>query len=61
MSQGIRLLYGHSTAKELLHVEITSGNANDHIDDPERWSAEAYCTNANFQGKKTILILFINR
>ncbi|KAL4073647.1 histidine kinase-like ATPase [Scleroderma yunnanense] len=60
VSQAIRLLYGHSIAKELLHVEITSENHRLDIDDPERWSAEAYCTSANFQGKKTVLILFIN-
>ncbi|KAG0700603.1 DNA mismatch repair protein [Suillus ampliporus] len=57
-------LYGHSIAKELLHA-TTSSISNDSTevddeDDPESWSAEAYFTNANYQGKKTALLLFIN-
>ncbi|KAG6334470.1 hypothetical protein ID866_4618 [Astraeus odoratus] len=60
VSQAIRLLYGHAIAKELLHVEIAPEKAKDDVDDPERWSAEAYCTSANYQGKKTNLLLFIN-
>ncbi|KAG1903457.1 histidine kinase-like ATPase [Suillus fuscotomentosus] len=48
-SQAIRQLYGHSIAKELLHVTASSA-----------WSADAYFTNANYQGKKIALLLFIN-
>lgn len=33
----------------------------DDTDDPEAWSAEVYFTNANYQGKKTAFLLFINR
>lgn len=64
-SLAIRHLYGHSIAKELLHV-TTSSKSNGSteegdVDDPEAWSAEAYFTNANYQGKKTAFLLFINR
>ncbi|KAI6001571.1 histidine kinase-like ATPase [Pisolithus orientalis] len=59
--QAIRSLYGHAIAKELLRVDVTSEQSKDGIDDPERWSAEAYCTNANFQAKKMVFLLFINR
>ncbi|KAG1885385.1 histidine kinase-like ATPase [Suillus subluteus] len=63
-SQAIRHLYGHSIAKELLHVTASSVSDDstdmDDSEDPEAWSAEAYCTNANYQGKKTALLLFIN-
>ncbi|KAI6158071.1 histidine kinase-like ATPase [Pisolithus tinctorius] len=58
--QAIRSLYGHAIAKELLRVDVTSEQSKDGIDDPERWSAEAYCTNANFQAKKMVFLLFIN-
>lgn len=30
-------------------------------DDPEAWHAEAYITNANYQAKKMVFLLFINR
>ena len=30
-------------------------------DQPESWSAEAYFTNANYQAKKIVFLLFINR
>lgn len=53
-SQAIRQLYGHSIAKELLHVTASSVS-DDHMDDsedPEAWSAEAYFTNVNYQGKE---------
>ncbi|EPQ53579.1 DNA mismatch repair protein MutL [Gloeophyllum trabeum ATCC 11539] len=50
--QAIRLLYGHSVAKELIHVS--------EQDDPEAWSAEAYVTSASYQAKKIVLLLFIN-
>ncbi|KAF8660765.1 hypothetical protein AX16_001559 [Volvariella volvacea WC 439] len=62
----IRLLYGHTIAKELLHVKVSSKSGGDgqsaihHNDDPEAWAAEAHFTNANYQGKKTVFLLFIN-
>jgi DNA mismatch repair protein MLH1 len=75
--QAIRLLYGHSIAKELLHEIVSSGakpkrntgkhaNADDDDgdedeEDAESWSAEAYFTNANYQAKKIVFLLFINR
>jgi DNA mismatch repair protein MLH1 len=31
------------------------------VDDPEAWTAEAHITNANYQAKKMIFLLFINR
>ncbi|KAH7882438.1 histidine kinase-like ATPase [Phlebopus sp. FC_14] len=63
VSQAIRLLYGHTIGKELLHVRTSSSRtygAANTIDDPENWSAEAYCTSANYQAKKTVFLLFIN-
>jgi len=30
-------------------------------DDPESWKAEAHITNVNYQAKKMIFLLFINR
>jgi DNA mismatch repair protein MLH1 len=64
-SQAIRQLYGHSIAKELLHVTVSSVSDDstdmDDSEDPEAWSAEAHFTNVNYQGKKTALLLFINR
>lgn len=33
----------------------------DGIDDPESWHAEAHITNANYQAKKMVFLLFINR
>lgn len=44
----------------------TGGSAEDDAmtevsDDPERWSADAYCTSANYKAKKTVFLLFINR
>jgi DNA mismatch repair protein MLH1 len=69
VGQAIRLLYGHSIGKELLHVESscrTGGSSSRDTsagdpDDSERWSAEAYCTSPNYQAKKTVFLLFINR
>ncbi|KAF8907538.1 histidine kinase-like ATPase [Mucidula mucida] len=56
-SQAIRMLYGHSIAKELLSADVSSLGENDK---PESWKAEAHFTNANYQSKKTIFLLFIN-
>lgn len=65
----IRLLYGHSIAKELLNVSISSRDEDDRAvdesmaddDDAESWTADAYITNANYQAKKMVFLLFINR
>jgi DNA mismatch repair protein MLH1 len=65
-------LYGHSIAKELLHETVSSAKPKrntgkdddadeDEDDDSESWSAEAYFTNANYQAKKMVFLLFINR
>ena len=68
--QVIRLLYGQSIAKELLHTIISSpkkssGCEDDEDDEdrdnPESWTAEAHFTNVNYQAKKLVLLLFINR
>ncbi|KZP14929.1 DNA mismatch repair protein MutL [Athelia psychrophila] len=64
--QTIRLLYGPSIGKELLHATAKSTNkrkrrnADEDADDPESWSAQAHFTNANYQGKKMVFLLFIN-
>jgi DNA mismatch repair protein MLH1 len=34
---------------------------SNEVDDPEAWRAEAHITNANYQAKKMIFLLFINR
>jgi DNA mismatch repair protein MLH1 len=71
-------LYGHSIAKELLNLKLSSTKGKerpqneddmdvteDHEveppDQPESWSAEVYATNANYQAKKFVFLLFINR
>ena len=33
----------------------------DDIDDAESWNAVSYFTNANYQAKKIVFLLFINR
>lgn len=66
--QAIKLLYGHTIANELIHVNVTSLGATDtdesmDVDDEEEeesWKAEVYFTNANYQAKKTNFLLFIN-
>lgn len=72
--QAIRLLYGQTLAKELLHVSVPpsskgkgKASAQDHASDDEdvdvddSWNAEAHFTNANYQAKKMTFLLFINR
>ncbi|TBU41715.1 DNA binding protein [Dichomitus squalens] len=74
--QAIQLLYGQTLAKELLNVSVSSdkgkgkGKAratspiqlsdDDNDEDAEAWNAEAHFTNANYQAKKMVLLLFIN-
>ncbi|KAJ7770488.1 histidine kinase-like ATPase [Mycena metata] len=68
--QAIRLLYGHSIAKDLLHVAFSSKKKAENEDedmeedsgpqDSGSWAAEAHFTNANYQSKKMIFLLFIN-
>ncbi|TFK41668.1 DNA binding protein [Crucibulum laeve] len=71
--QTIRLLYRDSIAKELLSVKLSSKDrpsvendegmdvdTDDEKDDPESWQAEAHFTSPNYQGKKTVFLLFIN-
>ncbi|KAJ6486921.1 histidine kinase-like ATPase [Mycena sanguinolenta] len=65
--QTIRLLYGHSIAKDLLHASFGSKkNAEGDEDmedvqvDGESWTAEAHFTNPNYQSKKMLFLLFIN-
>ncbi|KAJ7057872.1 hypothetical protein C8F01DRAFT_1086284 [Mycena amicta] len=66
MTQAIRLLYGHSIAKDLLHTKFGpkdgdgDGDVEMDEDNPESWSAEAHFTNPNYQSKKMIFLLFIN-
>jgi DNA mismatch repair protein MLH1 len=69
IDQAIRLLYGHAIGKELLHIEVSSSSTDGtsrpigsgNVDNSEKWSAEAYCTSPNYQAKKTVFLLFINR
>lgn len=74
--QAIRLVYGQTLAKELLTVSVSSSDkgkrkarasspmqvSDDEDDeDVEAWDAEAHFTNANYQAKKMVFLLFINR
>lgn len=61
------MIYGQTIVKDLLHANVLptdsdeTSSAMDESDDSPAWSAEAYFTNANYQAKKTVLLLFINR
>jgi len=74
--QAIRLLYGHSIATQLLEARISSKDqkfpSEDEDEDesamdidlpkgPTTWSAEVHFSNANYQAKKMVFLLFINR
>ncbi|KAF8899820.1 DNA mismatch repair protein MutL [Gymnopilus junonius] len=70
-STSIRLLYGHSITKELIHSKVSSARKqrkdddamdedDEERDDPESWDAEIYFTNVNYQAKKMVFLLFIN-
>jgi len=76
VQQAIRLLYGHSIATQLLEASISSkdkrlpseaeGEDEDAMDvdlpkGPMTWSAEVYFSNVNYQAKKMVFLLFINR
>jgi len=76
VQQAIRLLYGHSIATQLLEASISSkdkrlpSEAEDEDEDamdvdlpkgPMTWSAEVYFSNVNYQAKKMVFLLFINR
>ncbi|KAF8962298.1 DNA mismatch repair protein MutL [Flammula alnicola] len=64
----IRLLYGHSIAKELIHHKLSSAGKQRQEEDMDEdeddhlvsWTAELYFTNANYQAKKMVFLLFIN-
>ena len=62
VSQAINLLYGTSVGKALL--QVTCGpdpNSAYTTKDAESWMAEVVFTNASYQAKKFIFLLFINR
>ena len=61
-SQAINLLYGTSIGKALL--QVTCGpdpNAMHMSKNSESWTAEVVFTNASYQAKKSVFLLFINR
>ncbi|KAI1798126.1 DNA binding protein [Ganoderma leucocontextum] len=71
--QVIRLLYGQTLAKELLTVSVSPSEKrktrasspmqvsdDEDGEDAEAWNAEAHFTNANYQTKKMVFLLFIN-
>lgn len=71
-SQAIRMLYGHSIAKELIHLKVSGSDQRakrkDHTDeevsdndDEADWVANVHFTTANYQAKKIVFLLFINR
>ena len=38
-----------------------NGDSEEDSDESESWSAESYFTNTNYQAKKMVFLLFINR
>jgi DNA mismatch repair protein MLH1 len=42
-------------------MDVTEDHEVEPPDQPESWSAEVYATNANYQAKKFVFLLFINR
>ncbi|KAF9068865.1 histidine kinase-like ATPase [Rhodocollybia butyracea] len=54
--QAIKMLYGHTIEKDLLDTTVSEKTK----DEEESWSSEVYFTNANYQAKKTVFLLFIN-
>ncbi|KAL1667281.1 hypothetical protein GGF50DRAFT_124917 [Schizophyllum commune] len=70
----IRMTYGSSIVKELIHYYYSSGSdssdAKDKEDDedvemkdnvsPKDWSFDAHFTNPNYHAKKMVFLLFIN-
>jgi len=68
--QSIRLLYGHSIAKDLSKITVSSKDNSElkkpdakgvvGTDDQESWVAEAHFTNTSYQAKKMLFLLFIN-
>lgn len=66
VKQAIRMLYGQSIAKDLVHIEVSSNSPRhpgpgEDNDDPETWSSSVHFTGPNYQAKKMVLLLFINR
>ncbi|KAJ7599268.1 hypothetical protein C8J56DRAFT_185991 [Mycena floridula] len=73
-SQAIRVLYGHSIAKELIQTKVSSGgrkskskensegeDESEEVEDTEGgWFADVHFTSANYQAKKMVFLLFIN-
>ena len=62
VSQAVNLLYGTSVGKSLL--QVTCGpdpNAVHTSKDTQSWKGEVVFTNASYQSKKFIFLLFINR
>ena len=75
--QTIRLLYGQSIGRELLHVSFPDNkksNTDDEngeemdVDEEDlpkesetKWKGEAFFTSTNYHAKKTVFLLFINR
>ncbi|KIY63167.1 DNA mismatch repair protein MutL [Cylindrobasidium torrendii FP15055 ss-10] len=53
----IRMLYGHTLAREMLSSSVTCDAS---VPQSESWKAEIHFSSANYQGKKTIFLLFIN-
>lgn len=64
-------MYGQTIAKDLLEATVSSSSSEDgmDVDDDEKgdkkpeesWKAEAFFTSPNYEAKKTVFLLFINR
>ena len=61
-------MYGPTIAKELVEVSVSPSSGEDsmNVDDDdakaeEKWKAEVLCTGPNYEAKKMVFLLFINR
>jgi len=63
VSQAINLLYGTSIGKALLQVTCDPDPTATHTskDAEPSWKAEVVFTNASYQAKRFVFLLFINR
>lgn len=64
----IQLMYGQTIARDLLSVQIPKPDGSDDEGPSKsskkglaKWSAEVHFTSPNYQAKKIVFLLFINR
>lgn len=63
----IQLMYGQTIAKDLLEVTVSPSTGKDDMDvddddeNDDSWKADVCFTSPNYQAKKMVFLLFINR